>query len=64
MVPAAPVFDGGRDLPDLEDDEEDVAHMHNSDNGDPRSTKTFALASGLSRWKRDTARLGWDCDDI
>jgi hypothetical protein len=45
---AAPAFDGGRDLPDLDDDEEDAARANSGDTGDPRSAKTFALASGLS----------------
>jgi hypothetical protein len=64
LAPTAPAFNGSRDLPDLEDDEEDAAHAHNDDTGDPRSTKTFALASGLSRWKHGAAGLGWDCSGI
>jgi hypothetical protein len=48
LPPAGPAFDGGRDLPDLEDDDEDAARAHSGDTGDPRSAKTFALASGLS----------------
>jgi hypothetical protein len=60
LTPSAPAFNGGRDLPDLEDVEEDATRAHNGDTGDPRSAKTIALASGLSRWKCNAAGLGWD----
>ena len=52
LLPTAiPAFDGAGDLADPEDDDEDVATLArgcSGDTGEPRSAKTFALASGLS----------------
>nr|ACR35881.1 unknown [Zea mays] len=51
LPPAIPAFDGAGDLADPEDEDEDVATLaraRSGDTGEPRSAKTFALASGLS----------------
>uniref|UniRef100_A0A0A9CTR6 Uncharacterized protein n=1 Tax=Arundo donax TaxID=35708 RepID=A0A0A9CTR6_ARUDO len=51
LPPAIPAFDGAGDLTDPEEEDEDVATLtrgRSGDTGEPRSAKTFALASGLS----------------
>jgi hypothetical protein len=51
LPPAIPAFDGAGDLADPEDEDDDVATLaraRSGDTGEPRSAKTFALASGLS----------------